>query len=293
MLYWVPARSSTQPIRPETRLMFDSKIPPPHKIPQRRARTAQYLPLEFLRVSLRRTNASSAAASLDEVKIESSLHNLDRIPPPSCFLPLRVIKSSNNQDVGNFSGERAFIQSYVRTLRTRDETPRGVNLRQRAACADAEAYARSARTLGPRNSRLPPCAGTRAFRTPRGVRVWGLPEGVRRCEGGGDEGGDEEGDGRWEEKRKEMAEKRRPQLVPSRIDSTVCGCGVYLYEGGGRRGMGWGGWDGAARREDSARTQGTGRRNLVRSALDSTARVCGGVREGGDDERKEGGEAGR
>ncbi|KAJ7017221.1 hypothetical protein C8F04DRAFT_1200838 [Mycena alexandri] len=47
----------------------------------------------------------------------------------------------------------------------------------------------------------------------------------------------------------------------------------------------------AARRGDSARTQmhPHGVRVDVLSALDSTARVCGGVREGGDDERKEGG----
>ncbi|KAJ7027636.1 hypothetical protein C8F04DRAFT_1266726 [Mycena alexandri] len=69
-IYWVPARSSTEPIRPE--------IPPPTKfssaafeLPSQMS-TPRLKPIKQpAQVSLRRTNASLAPASLDEAKIES------------------------------------------------------------------------------------------------------------------------------------------------------------------------------------------------------------------------------
>ncbi|KAJ7023012.1 hypothetical protein C8F04DRAFT_1193828 [Mycena alexandri] len=140
-------------------------------------------------VSLRRTNASSAPASLNEASLVGSPSL------PSSHQVLNVDHTSNS------SGERAFIQSYLRT-----------SGRDAAGCEFAAPHAarvrRRRRILGPRNS----CWPRPSTQTARDTRA---SLGQKVC---GDARG---GGGGWEEKRKDMVRVRVRAHLP--YASRTCG----------------------------------------------------------------------
>ncbi|KAJ7022519.1 hypothetical protein C8F04DRAFT_1310775 [Mycena alexandri] len=183
-IYWVSA-PQLNPIRPETRLIFDSKIPPSHKIQQRRVRTAQPEPnvdspprthkITRTRLHLRRTNASSAPASLDEAEIKSSLIWIAFFAP-STHQVLKQLRRWPTTDSGQDAAGCELCGSVQRA-----QTPKRVR--------------ETGRRAHTRPAQLPLARGRAAPSASLGQKVCG---GARR----GYEGWRKEMVGGWEEKRR-------------------------------------------------------------------------------------------